>query len=119
MTARPPVLILLHVEAFGGSSDETYECDRTEWEGMTPEERYAFIDGLVDGHMSNAVSAGWHIEDPDDFDSVGGPAVEEAATRRVVEAATAYYWASGTPDETDAHNDLIDAVAALVKGGAL
>lgn len=35
----------------------------------------------------------------------------------VVKAATAYYWASGTPGEGDAHNDLIDAVAALVKGG--
>lgn len=29
----------------------------------------------------------------------------------VIKAATAYYLASGTPDEPDAHNDLIDAVA--------
>lgn len=58
------------------------------------------------------------FEDPDDSASVGEPVVEGAATRLVVEAATRYYWASGTPGEADAHNDLIDAVAALVKGGA-
>jgi hypothetical protein len=35
----------------------------------------------------------------------------------VIEKAIAYYRASGTSDEVDAHNDLLDAVAALFKGG--
>jgi hypothetical protein len=69
---RRPVVIELHVEAFTGSADETIEIDRDEWDRMSLEDRQACADEAVDTMMSNHVSAGWHIADPDDYTSAVG-----------------------------------------------
>jgi hypothetical protein len=55
--------------------------------------------------------------DTDWADNLAGLIAQQVDRSVVVEKATAYYWASGTPAEADAHNDLIDAVAAAVKAG--
>ncbi len=117
MAERPPVVVSMNVEGFSGSESETHEIPGAEWDAMTPAARLKAVEELASDHAGNYVGWGWNIADPDDYASVGDAIAEASATRRVVEAATAYYWASGTPQETDAHNDLIDTVAALIKVG--
>lgn len=69
MAGRPPVVIELYVEAFGGSADDTVEVDRDEWESMTPDQRVSYADGCAQDHIANSVSGGWHIYNPDDMAS--------------------------------------------------
>lgn len=64
---RPPVVVSLHVEAFGQSRDDTAEIERDEWDAMTPAERSELIDGYAEGLAANHVGWGWHINDPTDY----------------------------------------------------
>jgi hypothetical protein len=66
---RPPVVIALHVEAFGGSENETFEIDRNEWDAMTPDERRETAQQAADDMAANYVSWGWHIYDEADYAS--------------------------------------------------
>lgn len=72
MTRRKPVLVQLHVEAFGGEADETVEIGRDDWDGMTPAERSALLLEMTETHLANHASAGWHIEDPGDYAQTAG-----------------------------------------------
>ncbi|MEV2239568.1 hypothetical protein [Micromonospora sp. NPDC049891] len=69
MTRRDPVIIELNCEAH--PSTDTVEYDRDQWNKMTPAERASALDEMVDEHISNAGGGGWHIEDPDDYNTVG------------------------------------------------
>ena len=64
---RPPVVLDLHVEAFGGSADETFEIDRDEWDAMTPDERRETAQQAADDMAANYVAWGWNIADADDY----------------------------------------------------
>ncbi|MFI7073526.1 DUF7167 family protein [Micromonospora sediminicola] len=70
MTRRTdPVIIELNCEA--NPSTDTVEIDRAEWNAMTPGERAAMIDAMVDEHIGNSGGAGWHIDDENDYATVG------------------------------------------------
>lgn len=68
---RPPVVIDLHVEAFGDSRDETIEIDRDEWDTMTPEKRAEMAREAAGEFAANYAAWGWNIADPDDYAAVG------------------------------------------------
>lgn len=68
---RPPVVIEMHVEAFGDSRDETFEVDRDEWESLTPQKREALAQDAVDEFAANYVAWGWNIVDTTDYASTG------------------------------------------------
>jgi hypothetical protein len=63
---RPPVVIDMHVEAFGDSRDETTEIDRDEWDAMTPAERAAMVQECADEFAASYVAWGWNIADEAD-----------------------------------------------------
>lgn len=84
-----PVIVQLNCEA--NPSTNTEEIDRAEWDAMTPAERGAMLDEMVNTHMSNSGGGGWYIADTDDEASVGF----SAATRvvdvdAVMKLVTAY-----------------------------
>jgi hypothetical protein len=61
------VVVSLHVEGFGGQSDETITVERAEWDAMTPAERAELLDDEATAHAADHVAWGWHIDNPDDL----------------------------------------------------
>lgn len=67
MSKRPPVIVALHVEAFGEGRDDTVAVDRDQWEAMTPAERVKLLEDHAEEFAVNYVGWGWHIEDSADY----------------------------------------------------
>ncbi len=70
MSKTEPVRITVNVEATPRT--EEFEVDRAEWEAMTPADRRAMLDDMVDVAISNAGGGGWYIADRDDEASTEG-----------------------------------------------
>lgn len=72
--SRPtgPVIVSLHVEAFGEGRDDTFEIPRDKWDAMTPAERAQLLETEATDFAANYVGWGWHIDDPDDYAAAVG-----------------------------------------------
>ncbi len=67
VASKGTVRVSLHVEGFGGSSDEELRIDRAEWDAMSVSERTELIDNAAEEHACNYVTWGWDIHDADDM----------------------------------------------------
>jgi len=58
-----PVIIkyTISIGLHNASRTGTLEVDRTEWNGMTPDERDAYVDELYQGELANVLDGTWYV----------------------------------------------------------
>lgn len=73
--ARPPVVVEYTISwpGLNGRETDTFEIARTEWEAMTPAERTARIEEVVEARFVDLCGYGWHIYNETDYKATEEP----------------------------------------------